>query len=96
MKIKQLLSKILPTQLVNLGSKGFLENLELRVMMSADQDPAGWTTVTPSSDSRIVHVSSSSGSDTNDGSANAPVKTLAKAMTLMRANMPITCSSKPR
>lgn len=93
MKIKQLLSKILPTQLVNLardlGNKGQLENLESRVMMSVAQDAAGWTVVTPSADSRIVYVSSSAGSDTNSGlSADAPVKTLARAQSLMRANMP--------
>src|SRR5687767_1931627 len=92
MKIKHLLSKILPARLADVnndaGNKGLLENLESRLMMSVTQDAAGWTVVTPSADSRIVHVSSSTGSDTNDGSVNAPVKTLAKAMTLMRANMP--------
>jgi hypothetical protein len=65
------------------------EPLETRTLMSVSTDSAGWTNVTPSSDSRIVFVSSSSGNDNNNGlSSGAAVKTIAKAKTLMRNGMP--------
>jgi hypothetical protein len=65
------------------------EPLETRTLMSVSTDSAGWTNVTPSSDSRIVYVSSSSGNDNNNGlSSGAAVKTIAKAKTLMRNGMP--------
>jgi len=52
-------------------------------------DNNGWTILTPSSDSRIVYVSSSTGNDTNDGlSSSAPKKTLAAGLTLMRNGFP--------
>lgn len=48
-----------------------------------------WTDVTRSPDSRVVYVSSSMGDDTNSGLfANLPVRTLAKAYTLMRDGYP--------
>lgn len=49
----------------------------------------GWTKLAPSKDSRVVHVSSSKGLDTNDGLSPArPVKTIAKARTLLRNGYP--------
>ena len=49
----------------------------------------GWTQITPSEDSRIIYVSSSTGDDSNDGlSEETPVKTLAKAASLMRNGYP--------
>lgn len=52
-------------------------------------DPGGWTTFTKSADTKVVYVSSSSGSDANTGlSESDPVKTLAKASSLMRNGFP--------
>lgn len=51
--------------------------------------PSGWTVINPSADSRVIYVSSSSGSDSNDGlSPSSPVKTLAHAATLVRDGYP--------
>jgi hypothetical protein len=45
----------------------------------------GWTVVTPASDTRVVYVSVSQGSDANSGlSASSPLKSIAKAKTLLR------------
>ncbi len=53
------------------------------------QDSNGWTVVTPSSDSRIIYVSSSQGNDSNDGMSTATArKTLAKATALLRPGYP--------
>ncbi|MDQ3014759.1 MAG: fibronectin type III domain-containing protein [bacterium] len=48
----------------------------------------GWTTLTSSSDTKKIYVSNSSGSDSNNGSSNAPVKTLSKAYSLVRNGYP--------
>ena len=49
----------------------------------------GWTVFTPSPDTRIVYVSSSTGNDSNNGlSQNAPVKTIKKGLSLVRHNYP--------
>jgi len=52
------------------------------------QDEQGWTVITPSEDSRIMYVSSSSGDDANDGTESRPVATIAKGKSLMRDDMP--------
>jgi hypothetical protein len=53
----------------------------LSVSMSAD----GWTTVTPAPDTHIIYVSSSAGSDANNGlSPTAPVQTIARGVSLLR------------
>jgi len=50
---------------------------------------AGFTPVTPSSDSRLIYVSSSTGSDSNDGlSTSTPKQTLDAACNLMRSGYP--------
>lgn len=49
---------------------------------------SGWTTVKPSADSRQIYVSSSAGNDDNDASEAHPVKTFAKARTLLRPGYP--------
>jgi hypothetical protein len=70
------------------GRSAMVETLESRQLMSVSTNVAGFTVVTPSADSRIVYVSSS-GSDNNSGlTSAAPVKTFAKASTLMRSDMP--------
>src|SRR5262245_25827992 len=52
-------------------------------------DAGGWTTFSPSHDTRIVYVSSSTGSDVNDGlSRNTPVKTIFRGVSLLRAGFP--------
>lgn len=49
----------------------------------------GWTVFTPSTDTRIVYVSSSTGSDSNDGlSQSTPVQTLGKGSSLLRRGYP--------
>jgi chitodextrinase len=66
-----------------------LESLEDRRLFAVSLGSDGWTDVDPSADTRAVYVSSSGGSDTNSGlSAGAPVKTLAKARTLLRDGSP--------
>ncbi len=65
------------------------ELLEARVFLSVSQDANGWTVVTPSSDTRTIFVSSSTGSDLNSGlSALSPVKTLTKAQSLVHTGEP--------
>jgi hypothetical protein len=62
---------------------------DAKTKLNATVDGNGWTTIVPSSDSRIIYVSSSTGSDTNSGLfENAPVKTLAKGYSLLRNGMP--------
>ncbi|MDQ3439869.1 MAG: hypothetical protein M3478_05915, partial [Planctomycetota bacterium] len=66
-----------------------LEPLEDRRLFTVSLGSDGWTDVAPSSDSRVVYVSSSTGNDANGGlSSGAPVKTLAKARTLLRDGSP--------
>src|SRR4030095_9575736 len=49
----------------------------------------GWTRLTPSSDSRLVYVSSSLGSDSNSGvSESAPKRPIAAGFALLRAGYP--------
>lgn len=62
-----------------------IEQLESRLLMSVSQDVDGWTVIDPSNDTNVIYVSSSSGSDSNDGlSAGFAVKTLAKGHSLLR------------
>src|SRR4051812_11989238 len=57
--------------------------------MAVSLDANGWTNITPSSDTRTIYVSSSSGSDSNNGlSASSPVKTIAKGYSLIRTESP--------
>ena len=53
------------------------------------RDLNGWTILTPSIDSRVIYVSSSSGDDSNDGlSVGAPKKTLSNAVGKLRDGYP--------
>src|SRR6266478_3333053 len=66
-----------------------LQPLENRRLLSVSLDANGWTLVTPSPDSRIIYVSSSTGNDANSGlSRFAPLKTIAKGESLLRDGMP--------
>jgi len=63
--------------------------LERRSLFAVSLDAAGWTSVTPSADSKIIYVSSLTGNDLNNGlSTGAPVKTLSKAQSLVRTGYP--------
>jgi hypothetical protein len=73
----------------NKSSTALLESLEARTLFAVGMDAAGWTVVTPSADSRIIYVSSSSGNDNNSGlSGDAPVESLYKAYSLVRDDYP--------
>ncbi|MDB5290176.1 MAG: hypothetical protein JWL69_1417 [Phycisphaerales bacterium] len=66
-----------------------IEQLETRDYLSVSLDPNGWTVVTPSADSRQIYVSSSGGSDKNDGlSPTTPVASINKAYSLLRNGFP--------
>ncbi|CAA9423842.1 MAG: hypothetical protein AVDCRST_MAG64-3048, partial [uncultured Phycisphaerae bacterium] len=70
-------------QLAHQGTR--VEGLEPRRLMSVAADNGGYTIVTPASDTRVVHVSSTKGNDANDGlSPDRPVATLAKGKSLLR------------
>jgi len=65
-----------------------VETLETRTLLSVSTDNQGFTVVTPSADSRVIHVAAN-GSDGNNGlSPAAPVATLAHARTLVRSGFP--------
>src|SRR5687768_10277756 len=62
------------------------EPLEPRALMAVTIDELGWTTVKLASDSRVVYVSSSEGSDSNNGLAKKKaVKTIGHAVKLIRS-----------
>ncbi|HUR59916.1 MAG TPA: hypothetical protein VM029_19500, partial [Opitutaceae bacterium] len=56
------------------------------------RDTNGWTQVTPSADSRVIYVSSSSGNDANDGLTEATAKATINGTnggnSLMRSGFP--------
>lgn len=63
--------------------------LSLSAQAQLPVDANGWTVFTPSNDSRIIYVSSSTGSDANNGlSAAAAKQTIAAGMSLLRDSMP--------
>src|SRR4051794_32464650 len=62
-----------------------MESVEPRQMLSVSTNAAGWTIITPAADSHVIYVSTSQGSDQNNGlSQGSPVRTIAKAGSLMR------------
>src|SRR3954453_2794115 len=64
------------------------ESLEGRSLFSVSLDH-GWAVVTPSDDTRTIYVSSSTGSDDNNGrSATHPVRTLKHAKSMLRDGKP--------
>src|SRR3954470_4000106 len=61
------------------------ESLERRSMLSVSLDSAGWTVVTPASDTRVIYVSNSQGTDSNTGfPIDKPIKSLSKAQSLVK------------
>ncbi len=66
-----------------------LECLEAKLPLSVSQGEDGWTNIAPSSDTRIVYVSSSLGDDANDGlTPETAKKTIAAGKSLLRDNSP--------
>jgi hypothetical protein len=62
-----------------------LEPLEARALFSVSLDANGFTVVTPSQHSRVVHVSSTLGDDANDGlSPERPVRSIARGASMLR------------
>lgn len=65
------------------------EALEPRTLMSISMSSDGFIDVSPSKDSRVIYVSSSTGSDRNNGlSAKSPVRTIKHAKSMMRDGKP--------
>ena len=78
-----------PGRLTPPARRDAFEPLEDRTLMSVSIDAQGWTNVTPSADSRIIYVSSSEGSDSNNGlSPDSPVKTVNKGRSMLRSGSP--------
>lgn len=73
-----------PHTTVPVTPRATLESLENRTHLSVTTQN-GWTIVSPAGDSRVIHVSSSSGNDANPGSSSAPVATLARGISLLRS-----------
>ena len=72
-----------------LALQNAVESLETRAMLAVSLDASGWTQVTSSADTKTVYVSSSSGSDSNDGlSQSEPVKTIGRGVSLLRSSSP--------
>jgi hypothetical protein len=66
-----------------------IDVLEPRLMLSVALDTDGWTVVTPSSNTQIFYVSSSSGSDSNNGTTpTTPFHSIAKAMSMLVNGQP--------
>jgi hypothetical protein len=62
---------------------------QVSLNVQAGQQSSGWTTFTPSADTRIVYVSSTQGNDANDGlSQQTPKRTLGAARALLRDGYP--------
>jgi hypothetical protein len=71
------------------GISGYPSEISATFVAShVSQDADGWTTVTPSSDSRQIYVSSSTGSDGNAGTQAAPLATIDKAASMLRMGYP--------
>ena len=66
-----------------------MEGLEARVLLSVTTDADGWTVIGKSSDTRVVYVSATRGSDNNSGlSSSSPVRSIAKGKSLIRSGRP--------
>jgi hypothetical protein len=63
------------------------ESLEARQLLSVSLRSDGYTSFNSSSDSKVIYVSTS-GSDSNSGSINSPVRSIAKGISMMRSGMP--------
>src|ERR1043165_3255161 len=68
---------------------GIVAGSAMALGQAAFAQDAGWTALAPSTSSRVVYASSSSGSDSNSGlSTSDPVRSLAKAYSLLRDGNP--------
>jgi len=75
-------------QLSSAIAQTLFEKLEDRRLLSVSLDSNGWTVVGESADTNKVYISNSTGNDENDGSINAPVKTIARGKSLVRDGKP--------
>ncbi len=70
------------------GSLAF-EGLEPKLLLSVSRGEDGWTEIDPSSDTRAVYVSSSTGDDANDGlTPETAKKTISAGKSLLRNSFP--------
>src|SRR5689334_15649541 len=66
-----------------------IESVEPRLLFAVSLGSDGWTKFAPSVDTRIIYVSSSTGSDSNSGLLPiSPVKSINKAKSLLRDGKP--------
>lgn len=76
----------------DINGDGFVDVRDAALFINAAAEvnsrSAGFTVRRPSVDSRLVYVDPDSGSDSNDGSAMAPVATLAVGVTKLRNGFP--------
>src|SRR5438876_1249656 len=73
----------------NAAPLALFEALETRQLLSVSLGANGWTSVTPSSDTRVIYVSNSEGNDANTGlSATSPLKSISAGVALLRSAMP--------
>jgi hypothetical protein len=71
------------------GARQWVETLENRTLLAVSLGSDGWTHFAPSSDTRTIYVSSSTGSDSNNGtSSSSPLRTIAKAKSFLRDGRP--------
>src|SRR5688572_4823698 len=82
-------SRSIATRARKSANKSNVELLEGRQLMSVSVGSDGYTDVVKSGDSKVIYVSSSSGSDSNSGlSEGAPVRSISKGISLMRSGAP--------
>ena len=67
------------------SNRAIIEGMEDRTLMSVSINSAGWTVITPPAGARVIYCSSSGGNDIYNGlSSSTPVKSLARAESLLR------------
>jgi hypothetical protein len=81
---------------VNLLRHSRVESLEVRTLLAVTVDAQGWTDFTRGDDARTIFVSSSIGNDKFRGlSPKKPVRTLAKARSILRDGLRATATTTP-
>lgn len=64
---------------------GSVEAMESRTLLSVSMDPNGYTQIAPAPDARVIYVSSSTGSDNNDGlSPDSPIASVSLGIGKLR------------
>ena len=81
---------------MNLLRHSRVESLEVRTLLAVTVDAHGWTDFTRGDDARTIFVSSSIGNDKFRGlSPKKPVRTLAKARSILREGLRATATTTP-